>query len=403
MKKAILVAVATLFAAAPLAQADTLYLADGKSMSGEVKLAKDGSYTLRKNSGTVITYDADQVVCVEFAPTVREEYMTRAKAATGADAHFDLALWCDRNDLRNEAKAELRKTLAADANHELARKAMGYQLYKGQWMTHDETMIAKGFVEYNGNWVTAQERDWMAANDKVEFANGELAGIIRSSKPSAQLDQVRERLALVTDAERASALQAGLLSDDKDFRIFCAGELNSFDTLVRTALHDKDRAVRLAAVNSVQRISQDSPEVAEKAFVDATADERAAVRIAAIDALGVVGRAGSVEVIVSTYRMTLGESARNHIALVKQHAYVEDYDVQVASWAATADPVIGVIQEGSVLDVKPLRAERVFVTVEQNVVRDTFQRITGGQLPQVKSLEEFDQWWSENHLRYTGN
>ncbi len=49
-----------------------------------------------------------------------------------------------------------------------------------------------------------------------------------------------------------------------------------------------------------------------------------------------------------------GAGPRANISVIKQQAIVKDYDVQVAQNSAVADPIVGVVSEGVVLDVKVL-------------------------------------------------
>lgn len=69
--------------------------------------------------------------------------------------------------------------------------------------------------------------------------------------------------------------------------------------------------------------------------------------------------------VVVAPRLTVFNTQRANVSLLKQEAYVRDYDVQVATAATIADPVIGTIQEGVVLDVRPIiSADRKYITLE---------------------------------------
>jgi Flp pilus assembly secretin CpaC len=58
-------------------------------------------------------------------------------------------------------------------------------------------------------------------------------------------------------------------------------------------------------------------------------------------------------------------TARSNIQVLNQVAYVQDFDVQIATAAAIADPIIQVVQDGVVLDVRPvISADRRFVTLD---------------------------------------
>jgi len=64
-------------------------------------------------------------------------------------------------------------------------------------------------------------------------------------------------------------------------------------------------------------------------------------------------------------KLTAFNTQRANITLVNQIAYVRDYDVEVAQAAAIADPIMGVIQDGLVLDVRPtVSNDRKYITLE---------------------------------------
>lgn len=68
---------------------------------------------------------------------------------------------------------------------------------------------------------------------------------------------------------------------------------------------------------------------------------------------------------VTTPRLTVNNGARANLAVLNQVAYVQDFDVQIAQAASIADPIIKVIQDGVILDVRPVvSADRRFITLE---------------------------------------
>jgi general secretion pathway protein D len=65
-------------------------------------------------------------------------------------------------------------------------------------------------------------------------------------------------------------------------------------------------------------------------------------------------------VTVSVYN-----SQRAYLSSVNQIAFISDFDVEVAQTAFIADPVIGIIQEGIVLDVRPIVSnDRQYITLD---------------------------------------
>jgi general secretion pathway protein D len=63
--------------------------------------------------------------------------------------------------------------------------------------------------------------------------------------------------------------------------------------------------------------------------------------------------------------VTVFNTQRANLSSVTQISYVQDFDVEVAQTSFIADPVIGVVQEGIVLDVRPtVSNDRKYITLE---------------------------------------
>jgi type II secretory pathway component GspD/PulD (secretin) len=63
--------------------------------------------------------------------------------------------------------------------------------------------------------------------------------------------------------------------------------------------------------------------------------------------------------------LTAYDTQRSSIHVINQITYIEDYEVEVAQTAFIADPVVGVIQDGIVFDVRPtISNDRKYVTLE---------------------------------------
>lgn len=75
-------------------------------------------------------------------------------------------------------------------------------------------------------------------------------------------------------------------------------------------------------------------------------------------------------------RLLIYNNTRAHMLHLRQIAYIRDFEVEIAQAAAVANPVIGVVQDGVALDVRPVvDSELKFVTME---VRPTVMQL---QLP----------------------
>lgn len=63
--------------------------------------------------------------------------------------------------------------------------------------------------------------------------------------------------------------------------------------------------------------------------------------------------------------VTVYNTQRANITLINQLTFIQDFDVEVAQTAFIADPIVGVIQDGLVLDVQPtVSHDRKYITVQ---------------------------------------
>ncbi len=80
--------------------------------------------------------------------------------------------------------------------------------------------------------------------------------------------------------------------------------------------------------------------------------------------LRAVSKSERVE-LVTAPRLLVFNTARSNVTVLNQVAYVSDFDVEIAQAASIADPIISVIQDGVILDVRPVvSADRRFIMME---------------------------------------
>jgi hypothetical protein len=95
--------------------------------------------------------------------------------------------------------------------------------------------------------------------------------------------------------------------------------------------------------------------------------------------------------IVNSQMLSVQDSQRAYVAVLNQRAYIQDFDVEVAQFQAVADPVVNVLNEGVVLDVRPtilenrqwLRLE-IQPTVAKVVALRNFSTTLGGNTAPVE-------------------
>ena len=71
--------------------------------------------------------------------------------------------------MTREFQQAFEQALVLDPEHAVARRALGYVLYEGIWMTADEVMRAKGYVLYKGEWMAPLTREVLVAIAKVSL------------------------------------------------------------------------------------------------------------------------------------------------------------------------------------------------------------------------------------------
>lgn len=79
-------------------------------------------------------------------------------------------------------------------------------------------------------------------------------------------------------------------------------------------------------------------------------------------------------------RLTIFNTERANVAIITQLAYISDFDVEIAQSATIADPIVDTINEGLVLDVRPIVSnDRKYVTLELRPTVAFIQPGPGGE------------------------
>lgn len=113
--------------------------------------------------------------------------------------------------------------------------------------------------------------------------------------------------------------------------------------------------------------------------------------------LRAVSKSERVE-LVSAPSILVMNTGRSNLTVVNQVVYVKDFDVEIAQAASIADPIIDVVNDGVILDVRPVvSADRRFITLElrptiAQLQRPIEQRVTtlGSQNSVTIELPEVD-------------
>lgn len=86
--------------------------------------------------------------------------------------------------------------------------------------------------------------------------------------------------------------------------------------------------------------------------------------------------------IIEAPSVTVYNGQRAHLTAITNTAYIKDFDPEVAQAAVIAEPIVDVIQEGVILDVKPVvSSDRRFVTMELRPTIAQLKRNADGEIP----------------------
>jgi hypothetical protein len=85
-----------------------------------------------------------------------------------AEGRYRLGLWAKTNGLAADAVVLFHEAISADADHEHARRALGYQKHQGQWVTERELKTLLGLIEFEGDWMTPATKEAIVTSRTLE-------------------------------------------------------------------------------------------------------------------------------------------------------------------------------------------------------------------------------------------
>ena len=323
--------------------------------------------------------------------TLEAEYAKRAVAAKSqdADANYRLALWCQEHGLAAYALRQHRAVVTLAPDHRAARRALGYEHVRGRWVRGKEAKRAKGFKEVDGVWVTPEEygllaKDEIAAQAARDARKASDAALKKAwSKDPAVRGRAMASIERLDQAWRLRPLSIAARIKFKDVRLRAIrglGGLNDKDALpalYKRAIFDTEEAVRDAAVAAIKATDAEGK---PGPFVRALNSPFDRVRIAAVKALGNLGDERAVGPLVSRYQVVGGSGQSVYISQVNQISFIQDFDVEVAQTSFIADPVIGVIQDGIVLQFRALSHTGFIDVYEGGAYAESLGKLTGKDL-----------------------
>jgi hypothetical protein len=204
---ALCLSLASLLASAVPAAADEILLANGRRLEGTATFLDDGRVEIRAAFGTLVL-PASRIARIENKISLEEAVATARARLDGRDAEglYQLALWCQEKGATTLARRLFEETLAIDPQHAGTRRALGYRLAGGRWVTETEYHALRGEVQFRGAWVSAAERDrilaWETAQAVAEVERR------RAAARAAEVAAAEARLVLATERAPESGFYA---------------------------------------------------------------------------------------------------------------------------------------------------------------------------------------------------
>jgi hypothetical protein len=367
---------------------------------------------------TLVVLSAAVLAAGALAADAAKEFADRRAAIAGKPAdtpkadiakdHYLLGVFARDNGLADEARTEFRAAVAADPAHEAAHQALGEVRSGDQWLSHDEAMDVKGLVRRGGAWILKEEAAILdlPAQEKARRVEEQekVTKLLRTygSSDGAARNFAKDALAGFDDKYKLEPLAWALRSKSDGLLTFAAAELGRIGDrrglrpLLWRALHDPDESVRKASVAAAKAIG-DPNLLAPLVAGMWSANQQ--VRANAVQAVSETAIPIGVKYLVYRYEAHGGSTQRVYYTNIRQVSFIQDFDVEVAQTAFIADPIVGTIQEGLVLDVQVIATSVVGEFVEREVVHMALRKMTGAT--DVKNEPgAWAAWWKEHKNEY---
>jgi len=139
------------------AMADEVHLKDGSVLSGKV-VEESGRYMV-VDRDRIVAVPRRDVVKVEPSRSFMDDYEERLAKLPEDDAEaiYEFGQWLDENEWPTRARRAYEEVLGLDPDHRGARRALGYKLYEGAWVSPEEMNRRMGLVEFEGRWYTKHD------------------------------------------------------------------------------------------------------------------------------------------------------------------------------------------------------------------------------------------------------
>ncbi|WP_422931832.1 sigma-70 family RNA polymerase sigma factor [Singulisphaera sp. PoT] len=158
------------------------------------QVARDGRWIRAEDVGRLLRPNS------QTASNLAEYNARRERMENNAEAHWNLALWCDRHGLKAESVAHLTAVTRLAPGKEMAWKRLGFQRWRGRWRTPESIAAEKAETDAQRK----ADRRWLPLLQKYRDALAE--GKVR--------DEAVQALAGVSDPRATNAVLAVFANGD---------------------------------------------------------------------------------------------------------------------------------------------------------------------------------------------
>jgi hypothetical protein len=288
-----------------------------------------------------------------------------------------LVLWCRDKALYSEMLDLADEVLATDATearttslvHDVAARDSAVAALLGRGASADALSTLRSLCD-KGPARRLLARDWIARMpDDVQQAR--LVTLLKDHRHTVR------------------GLAASMLKDSRP--------PVALEPLIGASLLDPNREVRQEALDAV--VAYQNPGAAAP-YARLLANDRESVRMAAIDGLAAINNPQAAGALISM--MAPGSNAgtsRGYVSFGTQTSYVRDYDVEIAQGAVIAKPIVGIIQDGSVLDVRVIGAFGSRSLAERDATHRALVSLT--KRDYGFDYDRWQTWWLANRTQLT--
>jgi hypothetical protein len=223
MRNLLAIAFLSLFAVS--ATADDVHLNDGRVLSGKVVEEKSRYLIVDRDQKHVAK--KSQVTKVVPSESFMDKYDKKLAdlPEDDAEAIYEFGRWLSDNDWTSRARRAYEAVLDLDPDHRGARRALGYQLYEGEWVSPRELNVRKGLVEFEGRWYTKhdhaellaaikRDKKLAAAYQQRRKVNAKLNKIVRKFQTFDKKRRAKAYEELYTYAEQMNSPKLRKFADD---------------------------------------------------------------------------------------------------------------------------------------------------------------------------------------------